>query len=182
VTIAEIEKQLEEMFDCALTYHGYTKYLRDYEMVVYQSVDPNPKYGLVPRHLRFVFRICPEAFVTSRVRPDVWSRSLDDALIDEHVVTMESKGFVWGVNCQVLYPGAKVVPDSPRAAEWSENIGIPFYEARVVGNTQEITVIFAELVVEDVDAGYSPYQVEELGAPERYESHVKIPLTPSDEH
>lgn len=66
MTDAEVERLLEEMFDCALIYHGYTKYLRDYEMVIYQSVDPNPKYGLVPRHLRFVFRICPEVSVSVR--------------------------------------------------------------------------------------------------------------------
>jgi hypothetical protein len=168
------------MFDCALTYHGYTKYLRDYEMVVYQSVDPNPKYGLVPQHLRFVFRICPEVAIVSRVRPDVWSRSLDDALIHEHDVTKDSKEFVWGVNCQILYPGADVVPESSRAAAWSKKIGIPFYEARVVGNAQEITVIFSELAVDEVQAGYAPYIVEQIGAPEAYESRAKIPLTPPE--
>jgi hypothetical protein len=81
MTIEDIEEHLDEMFDCALTHHGYTKYIRDYEMVVYQSVDPNPKFGLAPRHLRFLFRYCPEVLVRSLVRPDVWSSSLDDALM-----------------------------------------------------------------------------------------------------
>jgi hypothetical protein len=168
------------MIDCALTHHGYTKYLRDYEMVVYQSVDPNPKYGLVPRHLRFLFRFCPEATVTSLVRPDVWSHSLDDALIEEHKVTMDSQGFVWGVNCQILYPGAKVVANSDKAAKWSEQIGVPLYEVRIIGNTQEIALIFSELIVEEVSAGYSPYQVEQSGIPESYGDDIKIPLNPPE--
>jgi hypothetical protein len=175
---AEIEAHLEELFDCALTYHGYTKYLRDYEMIVFQSVDPNNKSGLAPRHLRFVFRICPEVNVVSVVRPDVWSRSLDDSLVHEHNVTMKSTGYVWGVNCQILYPGATLVADSPRADVWSEKIGIPFYEVRIAGNAQEIDLIFSELVVDEVEAGYSPYQIEEAGVSELYESNAKVPLPP----
>lgn len=181
MTDAEIERLLEEMFDCALTYHGYTRYVRDYEMVMYQSVDPNPKYGLVPRHLRFVFRICPEVSVSSLVRPDVWSRSLDDALIHDHDVTSDSAGFIWGVNCQILYPGANVVPDSARAAEWSEKIGIPFREVRVTGNAQEIAVIFSELAVEENEAGCAPHLVARTGVPEIYESRARIPMTPQEE-
>ena len=44
--------------DKELLFHGFTPYMRDYEMVVYEPVDPGPKYGLVPRHLRFLFRYC----------------------------------------------------------------------------------------------------------------------------
>lgn len=119
--------------------------------------------------------------VSSRVRPDVWSRSLDDALIHEHDVTRDSAGFVWGVNCQILYPGANVVPDSARVADWSEKIGIPFREVRVTGNAQEIAVIFSELAVEEIGAGYAPYVVERTGVPEIYESRAKIPMTPQEE-
>src|SRR5665213_2352696 len=179
--VPEIEEHLKEMFDCALTYHGYTNYLRDSEMVIYQSVDPNPKYGLTPRHLRFLFRICPEAATVSLVRPDVWARSLDDALILQRNVTRESLGFVWGVNCQILYPGATLVADSSKAGLWTERIGIPFHEVRVIGNTQEIAVIFSELLVEEIDPGYTPYQVESTGVPEMYESRAKIPLPPREQ-
>lgn len=111
----------------------------------------------------------------------MWSRSLDDALIHEHDVTRDSAGFVWGVNCQILYPGANVVPDSARAAEWSEKVGIPFCEVRVTGNAQEIAVIFSELAVEEIEAGYAPYVVERTGVPEIYESRAKIPTAPQEE-
>jgi hypothetical protein len=178
MNLSKLEELLEEMFDCALTYHGYTPYLRDYEFVVYQSVDPNPQYGLVPRHLRFFFRICPEVTVVSAVRPEVWSRSLDDRLLLEHNVTMESKGYVWGVRSQVLYPGASIVPNSARARFWETNLGIPFHEVIVKGNAHEISLVFSELVVDEVGEGYAPYLVEHGGVPEIYENGAKRPLKP----
>lgn len=111
---SNLQGLLDEFFDCQLVYHGYTSYMRDYERVVYQSVDPNPKYGLVPRHLRFLFRICPEVAIRSRLKPDIWATSLSDDLLNTHSVTRESVGYVWGVAGQILYPGASIVePSSP---------------------------------------------------------------------
>jgi hypothetical protein len=38
---SELDRALQELFDKELLYHGFTNYMRDYELVVYQSVDPN---------------------------------------------------------------------------------------------------------------------------------------------
>jgi hypothetical protein len=57
-------------------------------------------------------------------------------------------------------------------------VGIPFYEVRIAGNAQEIVVIFSELVMDEVEPGFSPYQVEAAGEPELYESNAKMPLPP----
>jgi hypothetical protein len=57
-------------------------------------------------------------------------------------------------------------------------VGIPFYEVRIAGNAQEIVVIFSELVMDEVEPGFSPYQVEAAGEPELYESNSKMPLPP----
>jgi len=63
--------------------HALHERLRDGPL---RAVDPNPKYGLVARHLRFLFRYCIESTVTSRARPDVriWSLS-NDLLRVRHV-------------------------------------------------------------------------------------------------
>lgn len=175
-----LNSHLKEMFDCELVHHGFTNYMRDYEFVVYQSCDPNPKYGLSPRHLRFLFRLCPEATVTSRVRPDVWARSLDDSLLDDQRVTLESRGYVWGVQTQCLYPGASVVESSDRAQFWADAIGVEFHEVVVGANAQSITLVFSEIQVDEVTDGYTPYQLHTEGIPERYGSATKIPLSPKD--
>lgn len=176
----ELSEILNEMFDCELVHHSFTNYMRDYEFVIYQSCDPNPKYGLKPRHLRYLFRLCPEAKVTSRVRPDVWARSLDDSLLREHTVTMESKGYVWGVQTQMLYPGATVIEDSERANFWASELGVDFHEILVEANAQSISLVFSELRVDEVTDGYIPYQLHSQGVPETFGNASKIPLPPSD--
>ena len=103
-----------------------------YELVVYNSVDPSS--GLRPSYRRFRFSLCTEACVRSTVPPLVWARSTDDRLLSEHHVTMESSGYVWGVECQLMYPGASVVEDSGRAKFWHEQLGIPFHEVLVEAN------------------------------------------------
>ena len=151
-------------------------------MVVYESVDPNPKYGLVPRHLRFLFRYCTEAAVRSRVRPDLWTRSLgDDQLATRHVLR-ESTGYAWGVEAQEIYPGATVVQDSERAAYWTDQVGIAFHEVQIESNAQTIALVFAEVTVEEVAAGYTPFSVAAASHAEAYASVSRQSLTsPEDE-
>ena len=175
---SELREHLDELFDNDLMFHGFTDYMRDYELIVYQSADPRSEF--VPRHLRFLFRFCPEVAVRSSVRPEVWSRSLGDHLLDTHHVTRESSGYVWGVRCQLLYPGATIVQDSERAKVWGEQIGLGFHEVLIEGNAQSIRIVFSDLVVEEVADGYSPYQVADESVAVRYASQTKQPLNPSD--
>jgi hypothetical protein len=171
-----LKAELDEIFDAELLFHGFTPYMRDYELVVYQSVDPRSK--LAPRHRRYLFRHCVQASVSSGLDPRVWVSSLSDELIETHIVTMESTGHVWGVNCQVLYPGATIIEPSPEATRWEAAVGVPFHEVRIAGNTHVIALVFSDLVVETVTAGYTPYTVTADGAAERYAQGTKHPLSP----
>lgn len=173
-----LKERLDRMFDDELMFHGFTNYMRDYELVVYQSVDP--RSGLLPRHLRFLFRFCTEVAIRSRLKPDVWTRSTDEGLLETHHVTMESHGYTWGVQCQELYPGATIVDHSETARKWEDQVGIPFHEVRIEGNAHVINLVFSDLLVEEVQAGYSPYEVEEDGVAEIYARGSKIPLDPPD--
>jgi hypothetical protein len=96
------------------------------------------------------------------VRPDVWRRSLDDRLIDyDQGVNVD--GYVWGVCWQELYPGASLVPDSVDAARWSASLGIPMYEAQFEANAHNFKLVFADLTVEVVEPGYTPFTVPPSG-------------------
>ncbi len=174
---ADLRSRLDLMFDNELMHHGFTSYMRDYELVVYQSVDP--RSGLEPRHLRFLFRLCTEAAVRSAVPPHVWARSLDDHLLRTHTVTMETQGYVWGVRCQILYPGATVVEKSDIARAWEGDLGVPMHEVRIEGNSHTIHLVFSDLSVEALPPGWSPYQVEDDGVAERYARGSKIPFPPA---
>jgi hypothetical protein len=179
VNRTDLEALLGEMFDCELMFHGFTNYMRDYELVVYQSVDP--RSGKTPRHFRFVFRLCTEIDVRSSVAPNVWARSTDDLLLDTNAVTMESTGYVWGVRCQNLYPGAAIVEVSDRARMWEKHLAVPFHEVQIQGNAHLISLVFADLSVEEVSTGYAPYIVDRQGIAEGYADRSKFPLRPSDE-
>jgi hypothetical protein len=150
VEVADMDPVLAELYDKELIFHGFTPYMRDYEMVVYEPVDPNPEYGLVPRHLRFLFRYCTEATVTSRARPAVCVRSLSDDLLKVRHVSRASTGYVWGVEAQELYPGVTVVKGSKGAARWADQLGIAFHEVLVEANSQAIGLVFSEATAAEI--------------------------------
>jgi hypothetical protein len=54
-----LQQELDEVFDQALVYHAFTDYMRDYEVIIYARADP--RAGVPPAHLRYLFRYCVEA-------------------------------------------------------------------------------------------------------------------------
>jgi hypothetical protein len=111
---------LDDVFDQAIVYHGFTDYMRDYEVVFYCTADP--RTGIPPAHLGYLFRYCVTAEIETAVASSVWAESLDDRLI-EYDTGVDLPGYVWGVKWQVDYPGPSVVSDSERAARWAQAAG-----------------------------------------------------------
>jgi hypothetical protein len=166
--IDEIEAAFDDVFDQAIVFHGFADYMRDYDVFIYVAADPRTE--IRPKHLRYRFKHCVRAVVTSAVPPEVWKRSLDERLIDyEQGVNLD--GYVWGVEYQVLYPGMKLLNDSPEAERWSRFLDLPFHEATIETNGHNIALVFSDLEVETVDVGYVPFAVAE-GGPD-----FKIPLS-----
>jgi len=157
VDAAEIQRALDDVFDQALVFHAYTDYMRDYELVVQAVADP--RTGIPPAYLRYLFRYCVESDVRSSVSLPGWSESLDDRLISFET-GRDMDGYVWGVKWQVLYPGGRVVEGSTRASIWSESMGIDFHEIRVESNAHTITLVASDLEVTEIDPGYSPFTVQ----------------------
>ncbi len=79
--IEEIRGAFDEVFDQAVFFHGFADYIRDYDVSVYATADP--RTGIVPEYLRYRFKHCVRAIATSSVPPEIWTRSLDERLIDE---------------------------------------------------------------------------------------------------
>jgi hypothetical protein len=153
-----IQAALEDLFDQALVFHGFTDYMRDYELITYSVADP--KTGIAPSFDSYLFRYCVEATITSALKPGTWADSLDEGLVD-YETGKDLRGFVWGVKWQTLYPGATLSPQSETAAEWARAVGIPFHEAVIEGNGHKIVLIFSDLVVSrGLQAGYSPFTVQ----------------------
>ncbi|WP_330285617.1 YxiG-like protein [Streptomyces sp. NBC_00576] len=154
---AVLEQMLDETFDHALVHHGYANYMRDYEVIVCATADP--RTGVTPSHLRYLFRYCVEAQCETSVSAETWRVSLDDRLID-HETGADLDGYVWGVKWHALYPGAKLLPESEATRLWSNAVGIDFHEVRIETNAHNLTLVFADLQVNEVPVGYTPFVME----------------------
>jgi hypothetical protein len=151
---AAIQTALDDVFDQALIFHGFTDYMRDYEVITYSVADP--RTGIQPSFDRYRFRYCVEASVITTVSADNWRKSLDERLI-EYATGVDLDGHVWGVKWQCLYPGGKVLAESPTAERWAEAIGIDFHEVVIEANGHKISLVFSDLEVTSVEPGYAPF-------------------------
>ncbi|MEU9742592.1 hypothetical protein AB0E12_25755 [Micromonospora chersina] len=156
--IAELRRALNDVFDQAVVYHAYTNYMRDYEVIVYATADP--RTGIRPAYLRYLFKYCVQAEASTALSPDTWRKSLDERLTDPEIGP-DLDGYVWAVRWQALYPGAQLIGDSRRAQEWAEQVGIDFHEVRIQMNGHNLNLIFSELEVSQLALGYAPYLVAE---------------------
>lgn len=153
-----MQQALDEVFDQALVFHGFTDYLRDYEMITYSVSSATS--GIPPAFDRYLFRFCVESTVTTTLPPDTWRGSLDERLLD-HAAARDLDGYVWGVRWQCLYPGGKVLEESEKARTWSAAVGIPFHEAVIEANGHRIALVYSDLEVSSVQPGYSPFVATE---------------------
>lgn len=167
VDTSEIQAAFDDVFDQAIIFHGFADYMRDYEVFIYATADP--RSGIRPEHLRYRFKYCVRATVTSALSPGVWKRSLDERLV-HYEQGRDLDGYVWGVKWQVLYPGMKLVLESADAKRWSNELGLAFYEAAIETNGHNISLVFSDLTVQTVDPGYAPFAVRD-GGPD-----FKIPI------
>lgn len=163
VDVQQITEAFDDVFDQALLFHGFADYMRDYDLLVYAIADR--RTGIPPDYLRYRFKYCVRATVTSAVTPETWSRSLDDRLVDVEK-GRELDGYVWGVRWQALYPGAKLLPGTSETSAWSARLARPFHEAVIETNGHNICLVFSDLSVDRVEPGYTPFTVLEDGDPD----------------
>jgi hypothetical protein len=153
---SQIQAAFDDVFDQAVIFHGFADYQRDYEVFIYAA--PGPRTAARPEHLRYQFKHCVRAVVSTALSPEIWSRSLDDRLTG-HEQGRAADGYVWGVRWQVLYPGMKLIPGSAEAARWSRELGLPFHEAAIEMNSHNISLVFSDLAVNTVETGYAPFVI-----------------------
>jgi hypothetical protein len=118
VKVSEIQEALERgnLFDAAIVRHGFTPYLRDYDLIAYFGRGPEDLYR---------FSHCPLVEISTAVPDDVWKHSWSDNFIDysEWLKSGAPDGYVWGICESTVYPGAKYFADSKLAREWMSRWG-----------------------------------------------------------
>ncbi|CAD5989903.1 hypothetical protein [Agreia sp. COWG] len=156
MNLAEMQEAFDNAFDQSLVFHGFTEYMRDFEMIMQFSADPST--GIPTEHFRYIFVHCVQATISTALPPQAWAASLDERLTD-YETGSELDGYVWGVKWQALYPGFEVASQSGVGKSWSDKVGIPFYEVRVEANGHNFDLVFSDLRVEPAPPGYSPFVV-----------------------
>ena len=85
----------EGFFDAAVIRHGFTDYMRDYELII-GARDGPPNTDI---H-KYQFVGCVEAHYQTRISPDGFVRSLSDQFVyagPDYPNHEEPDGFIWGV-------------------------------------------------------------------------------------
>ena len=74
----------DPLFDSAIVQHGFTAYMRDYDVIVEvpAAAPGRPGGTYIEGRYRYRFTHCVEALVETAVRPDVWQLSWTDEFID----------------------------------------------------------------------------------------------------
>jgi len=149
---AHIKQVLANWFDQVLLFHGFTDYMRDYELVVSGVGEyADQAYSLL-------FKNCVYMKAESALSTGVWARSLDDRLISGDVEELP-RSYVWGVRSQQLYPGFALIEDSSVAKRWTHEMGFPLRQVIVETNGHTLDLVFSDLVVSPVEPGYSPFRL-----------------------
>ena len=131
-----------DLFDNAIVRHGFTAYMRDYEIVAELF------YGEHRGVFTYLFRGCVEAHYESSIPGGAFS--MDDVLLDLERGQPEGGPdvFMWGVNHANAYPGWTYDAGSERTAAWSKKTGLPMHEVVIETNVYKLSLVFYSLVVE----------------------------------
>ncbi|OKJ65501.1 hypothetical protein AMK27_07085 [Streptomyces sp. CB02009] len=151
---AELQRTLNESIQANVVHHGYTTYMRDYEVVINVWKGPhNPS-----TYLRYLFRYFVEARCETFLSTGTWRKSLDDRLLDSETA-IGLDGYVWGAHHHELY-GAELRLKSEAALRWAKTVGIDFHEVHIEANAHDLTLLFSDLEVSEMPVGYAPFLAE----------------------
>ncbi len=143
--IATVKDRLSEyeMFDVAIMAHGFTPYMRDYDVLVEAGWQDAQGVYL------YRFTHCPEASVRTRVRDESWHQAWADLFIDykDFLAAGEPDGFVWGVCWSMAYPGLTYIDDSTLAAEWSKRFQKPMHEVTIETEAFHLQIVFHDIII-----------------------------------
>ena len=139
-TVKELLEQ-EDFFDAAVLRHGFTDYMRDYEIIVAARNGP-PNTDVQ----KYQFVGCVEAHYQTEL-----GHGFTRSLSDEHVYSgpaypdkEEPCGFIWGVRFAESYPGLTYVENGERAQHWSEVLERKMHEVFLERKAYNLRFVLAD--------------------------------------
>src|SRR6185503_6080800 len=141
LTVRELIER-ESFFDAAILRHGFTDYMRDYELIVAGRNGP-PANDI---H-RYLFVGCAEAVYQTAINPKYFTPSLPDEFVlsgPDYPDKDDPDGFIWGVRWAAAYPGLSYRADGERAGYWSDQLRRPMHEVFIETNAYSLLLVFVD--------------------------------------
>jgi hypothetical protein len=141
ITVKELLKR-EDFFDAAIVRHGFTDYMRDYEIIVAaRNGPPNTDVH------KYQFIGCVEAHYQTKLNGG-FAKSLSDEFVysgPDYPDKDDPDGFIWGVRFADAYPGIEYLENGERAEYWSGLMGGKMHEITVETNAYLLRLVFADV-------------------------------------
>jgi len=124
--------------DFAVLDHGLVPHGRDYVFLVETSLGPDPG-----RH-KVQFTHVTEMTYATAVVDDVWQRSWREMFVDYQawLEANQPDGYVWGTCWSLAFPGLRALEPSQKAAQWSERLAQPMWEAEIETDRFRLNLVF----------------------------------------
>ena len=144
------------LFDNAIVQHSYTRYMRDYDVIVEAgAATPDGTGSYLEGRYRFRFTHCVLVNVVTTVDEQGWTKSWSEEYTDYGAWERAGnpKGYVWGVQYMEAYPGGRYISDSPLASDWTRRLGRAMHEVAIQTNAHLIQLVFHRLLLHKVAQG-----------------------------
>lgn len=148
LTVKELLER-ESITDAVILRHGFTDYMRDYEIIVgARNGPPNTDVH------KYQFIGCAEAVcATQLVRTfhepaSIFNQSLADEFVfagPDYPEKEDPDGFIWGVRFAEVISGWDYAENGKRAKFWSEALGRKMHEVSVCTNSYRLELVFADV-------------------------------------
>jgi hypothetical protein len=141
LTVKELLER-EGLFDAVVLRHGFTDYMRDYDIIVgARNGPPNTDVH------KYQFVGCVEAHYQVKLR-EGFTQSLSDEYVysgPDYPDKEEPDGFIWGVRFAEARPGLAYVENGERAEYWSRALGRKMHEILLETNAYYLRLVFADV-------------------------------------
>lgn len=134
-----------DLFDQSIIRHGMLKCIRDYEVIAYLlGMDYDTE-------AQFILKGCIK--VDYRVIVASEHYSMDERLLelDRQDEPDYPKGFIWGVNYALVYPGWELKEDTEELKILEKTYGLKFYEIFFETNAYNLKIIFHDIEIKELN-------------------------------
>jgi len=143
----ETENPLKELlngalsgYDFAVLEHGFAPHGRDYRFLIEDTLCK------IPGTYELTFTHVVNLKYHTRVGENVWSISWSDEFTDyaRWKALGEPRGYVFGTNWSLAYPGISILIGSPEALDWSKRLHRPMHSVSIETDRFCISLVFSK--------------------------------------